>query len=258
MTTSKKATPVKRICPCLTEVNHEILEDFIASFNRSSANAFSIAKAFKDYILHGCATYIIAKNNSEAVLRNYNQYLANLTTNYSTYLKDNPHYRTPDADKIIRQIRQSRVDLSKLLFSSQTFRAEPSVSAKCLSEAMPIPDEGLKIKKLNLTYSEKDFSLIKTKFKSFKKENKKLTFDDLFFQFMSELKIYQSAFASSFFNLNADRYANFKAHADYAHERFSNATVEKFNKYFLEIFPDLHKEILSSLAGLRRMISAEV
>jgi len=123
---------------------------------------------------------------------------------------------------------------------------------------MPIPDGGLKIKKLNLTYSEKDFSLIKTKFKSFKKENKKLTFDDLFFQFMSELKIYQSAFASSFFNLNADRYANFKAHADYAHERFSNATVEKFNKYFLEIFPDLHKEILSSLAGLRKMISAEV
>ncbi len=258
MTTSKKATPVKRICPCLTEVNHEILEDFIASFNRSSANAFSTAKAFKDYILHGCATYIIAKNNSEAVLRNYNQYLANLTTNYSTYLKDNPHHRTPDADKIIRQIRQSRVDLSKLLFSSRTFRAEPSVSAKCLSEAMPIPDDGLKIKKLNLTYSEKDFSLIKTKFKLFKKENKRLTFDDLFFQFMSELKIYQSAFASPFFNLNADRYANFKTHADYAHERFSNATVEKFNKYFLEIFPDLHKEILSSLAGLRKMISAEV
>ncbi|MQU45599.1 hypothetical protein [Pseudomonas helleri] len=258
MTISKKTTPVKRVCPCLTEVNHEILEDFIASFNRNSANAFSIAKAFKDYILNDCATYIIAKNNSESVLRNYNQYLANLTTNYSTYLKDNPHHITPDADKIIRQVRQSRVDLLKLLFSTKTFRAEPSVSAKCLSEATPIYDESSKTKKLNLTYSEKDFSLIKSKFKSFKKENKKLTFDDLFFQFMSELKIYQSAFASSFFSLNADRYSTFKTYADYAHNKFSNGSIEDFNKYFLEVFPELHNDILKSLSGLRKMISMEV
>lgn len=258
MTTSKKQTPVKRICPCLTEVNHEILEDFIASFNRVSSNAFSIAKAFKDYILHDCATYIMAKNNSEAVLKNYNQYLANLTTNYSMYLSDNLNYKTSDTDKIVRQLRQSRVDISKLLFSSKTFRAKPSVSAKCFSEAMPIYDDSLKSKKLNLTYSEKDFSLIKAKFKSFKKESKKLTFDDLFFQFMSELKIYHSAFASSFFALNADRYSTFKTYADYAHNRFSNGSIEDFNKYFLEVFPELHNDILNSLSGLRKMISMEV
>ena len=34
--------------------------------------------------------------------------------------------------------------------------------------------------------------------------------------------------------------------------------IEDFNKYFLEVFPELHNDILNSLSGLRKMISMEV
>lgn len=258
MTTSKKATSVKRICPCLTSINNEVLNDFADSYFEHTKEKFSIAKAFRDFIIHDCATYIITKNNSAISFKKYNQVLSNTTNNYSSHIKNNPQYKTEDATKIIHSLRQSRVEISKFLFSLKTFRAEPSSNAKCLTEAMPFPDGNAKSKKLNLTYSEKDFALIKSKFKSLKRENKNLTYDDLFFQFMSELSIYELAFETSFFADHFNELSAFENVAKQSHQRFQSLKVEDFNKYFLETFPILHSRILQSVSGLLKIISIEV
>lgn len=258
MTTSKKTTAVRRICPCITAINNEVLNDFIDSYYTHTKEKFSIAKAFKDYIVYDCATYTVTKNNSDTILKKYNQIISLTTNNYSSYLKRNPQHRTEDANKIIHNLRQSRVDISKYLFSVRTFRADAPNNANCLTEAMPFPDESKKSKKLNLTYSEKDFSLIKSKFKILKKENKNLTYDDLFFQFMSELKIYQLSFETDFFNSHANEISAFRNTADQAHQRFSSLKVEDFNNYFLDTFPSLHNRIIASLGTLEKMISIEV
>lgn len=258
MTTSKKATSVKRICPCLTFINNEVLNDFADSYFEHTKEKFSIAKSFKDFIVHDCATYVITKNNSAVSFKKYNQILSNTTNNYSSHIKNNSQYKTGDAVKIIHSLRQSRVDISKFLFSLKTFRTRPSSNAKCLTEAMPLLDGSTKLKKLNLTYSEKDFTLIKSKFKSLKRENKNLTYDDLFFQFMSELKIYELAFETSFFADHFNELSAFENVAKQSYDRFPSMTVEDFNRYFLETFPVLHGRILASVSGLSKMISIEV
>lgn len=258
MTISKKPTAVRRICPCITAINNEVLNDFIDSYYTHTKEKFSIAKAFKDYIVYDCATYTVTKNNSNTILKQYNQIISLTTNNYSSYIKNKPEHKTEDATKIIHALRQSRVDISKYFFSSKTFRADPSINAICLTEAMPLYDTSKKSKKLNLTYSEKDFAAIKSKFKSLKRENKTLTFDDLFFQFMSELKIYQLTFETTFFSENNTEITELKNIANEAHKRFSNLPVESFNKYFLEVFPRLHNRIVSSLGALDKMISIEV
>ncbi len=258
MTTSKKPTAVRRICPCITEINNEVLNDFIDSYNTHTTEKFSIAKAFKDYIVYDCASYTITKNNSAIALKRYNLILSNTVNNYSSYIKKNVQYKTEDATKIIHALRQSRVDISKFLFSLKTFRADAPSNAKCLTEAMPFIDKSAKSKKLNLTYSEKDFALIKSKFKSLKRENKSLTYDDLFFQFMSELKIYELAFESSFFLNHATELTAFENTAKQSYDRFPSMAVEDFNDYFLNTFPSFHNRILESLVVLNKMISIEV
>lgn len=257
MTTSKKATSVKRICPCLTSINNEVLNDFADSYFDHTKEKFSIAKAFKDFIIHDCATFVITKNNSAIAFKKYNQILSNTTNNFSSHIKNNPQYKTDDATKIIHSLRQSRVDISKYLFSLKTFSAGPSSNAKCLTEAVPFL-EGAKSKKLNLTYSEKDFALIKSRFKSLKRENKNLTYDALFYQFMSELKIYELAFETSFFADHFNELSAFENVAKQSYDRFPSMTVEDFNRYFLETFPVLHGRILASVSGLSKMISIEV
>lgn len=257
MTTSKKTTAVKRICPCITTINNEVLKDFIVSFNSVSADKFSIAKAFKDFILFDCATYIVVSNDSNLNLRRHNQILSNTTNNYTNYLRKKPEYKTEDADKIVRTLRQSRIEISKLLFSTRTFRAEPTNGAICLTEATPFDDENKKSKKLNLTYSNKDFNLIKSKFKALKKENPELTYDDLFYQFMLELKIYKLKFETNFFTQHDAEIKAFTNIASQAHQNFQNLKIEDFNKYFLNTFPAFHNRLLESLGTLKRIISIE-
>ncbi|HEJ3365497.1 hypothetical protein [Pseudomonas fragi] len=257
MTTSKTSTAVRRICPCLTAINNEVLKDFIVSFNSVSADKFSIAKAFKDFIIYDCATYIVVTNESNSILRKYNQALSNTTNNYTNYIRKKPEYKTEDADKIVRTLRQSRVDISKLLFSTKTFRAEPNSNAICFTEASPFDDESKKSKKLNLTYSDKDFNLIKSKFKALKKENDSLTFDDLFYQFMLELKIYKLKFETNFFTQHATEINAFTNFASQSHQNFQNLKIEDFNEYFLNTFPSFQSRLLESLETLKSMISIE-